>query len=247
MIDFPEENDYTNDKRSADRVADDEPDEYVSGADYQRSLQELTPRVRVKVGWQQKFAVVFLSLFGVSAVVLWAVQFNSGLQVSKPLTAEQLADSQSSDQAASDALLRNQDTDGDGLSDYLELALYNTSPYLEDTDSDGINDKQEVDGGSDPNCPSGQDCSIDAGSGATSEADASVSSPLPAADTDATADSQLNDTDERQAIEAIFDGTVDAASLRVLLKNSGMSSEMLEQITDEQLLDMYKKTLESQQ
>ncbi|MBI5465864.1 MAG: hypothetical protein HY974_01075, partial [Candidatus Kerfeldbacteria bacterium] len=33
--------------------------------------------------------------------------------------------------------LQTKDTDGDGLSDYDELYIYRTSPYLPDTDSDG--------------------------------------------------------------------------------------------------------------
>ena len=54
--------------------------------------------------------------------------------------------------------LKTKDTDGDGLSDYDEVYIYNTSPYLLDTDSDGIGDGQEVKKGTDPNCPPDQDC-----------------------------------------------------------------------------------------
>lgn len=46
--------------------------------------------------------------------------------------------------------LRQKDTDGDGLSDYDELYIYHTSPYLKDTDSDGDNDGTEVKAGKDP-------------------------------------------------------------------------------------------------
>ena len=56
--------------------------------------------------------------------------------------------------------LMNMDTDGDGLSDYDEIYIYNTSPYLEDTDSDGYSDYEEVMiMNTDPLCPEGQDCS----------------------------------------------------------------------------------------
>lgn len=44
------------------------------------------------------------------------------------------------------------DTDGDGLSDALEMAL-GTDPLDPDTDGDGINDGDEVDAGSDPTNP----------------------------------------------------------------------------------------------
>ncbi len=53
---------------------------------------------------------------------------------------------------------KTKDTDGDGLSDYDEVAIYNTSPYLADTDGDGIPDGVEVKNGTDPNCPQGQVC-----------------------------------------------------------------------------------------
>lgn len=54
--------------------------------------------------------------------------------------------------------LKNKDTDGDSLSDYDEIYIYKTSPYLKDTDSDGYDDKTEVTTGNDPLCPKGQVC-----------------------------------------------------------------------------------------
>ena len=56
--------------------------------------------------------------------------------------------------------LKQKDTDGDGLNDYDELYLYKTSPYLPDTDSDSTPDGVEIQNGTDPNCPTGQDCSL---------------------------------------------------------------------------------------
>ena len=47
------------------------------------------------------------------------------------------------------------DTDNDGITDFQEINVYKTSPYLEDTDSDGELDKQEIDNGTDPNCAKG--------------------------------------------------------------------------------------------
>lgn len=57
--------------------------------------------------------------------------------------------------------LQTRDTDRDGLVDYLETDKYKTSPYLPDSDSDGLTDKEEIDRGSDPNCPEGQTCYAD--------------------------------------------------------------------------------------
>ena len=41
-------------------------------------------------------------------------------------------------------LLKNIDTDNDGLSDYDELYVYNTDPYNPDTDGDGLSDYEEI-------------------------------------------------------------------------------------------------------
>src|SRR3989344_2262751 len=46
--------------------------------------------------------------------------------------------------------LSKKDSDQDGLSDYDELYLYGTSPYLPDSDSDGVSDKREIATGADP-------------------------------------------------------------------------------------------------
>jgi hypothetical protein len=56
--------------------------------------------------------------------------------------------------------LKGQDTDEDGLSDYDELYVFRTSPFLDDTDSDGDADGKEVASGQDPNCPRGKTCRV---------------------------------------------------------------------------------------
>ncbi len=55
-------------------------------------------------------------------------------------------------------VLQNRDSDKDGLSDYNELYVYKTSPYLKDTDSDGYTDDLEIKTRNNPNCPAGQTC-----------------------------------------------------------------------------------------
>lgn len=44
-----------------------------------------------------------------------------------------------------------EDTDGDGLTDYDEIKLYNTNPNDEDSDKDGLSDYDEIELGTDPN------------------------------------------------------------------------------------------------
>lgn len=228
-------------------------DEYTSGEDYREKMEGLQPSKPEGVTWKQKLAVVFLIVFGVSAMVLWMIQFKSGLQITQPLTPEELAnlDTRNQEQVLAEQL-RNMDTDEDGLSDYDELYFYNTSPYLEDTDSDGINDKQELEQGEDPNCPLGQECFggedlTDEGVGESNEPEApefdtegfqqyleQSQSPVDSAELDL----------ERQLMEDILKGEADADSLRQLLKQAGMDEEMLGKISDEQLLETYRGTLQ---
>ncbi len=66
-------------------------DEYISGDNYHEQLQNLQTKPTSKFSWQQKISAGFLVIFGVSALILWAAQFKSGLQVTKPLSPEELA------------------------------------------------------------------------------------------------------------------------------------------------------------
>jgi len=230
-------------------------EEYISGDDYREQLQDITSNNSQRATWQQKLAVVFLVVFGISAFVLWIVQFRSGLQVGEPLTSEELSALRANKQDEDVDILRNQDTDQDGLSDYDELYFYNSSPYLEDTDSDGIKDMTEIEQGQDPNCPLGQEC-FNTDTQATS-ADNTQTQSEPEFDMEAfnnyveqsqTAEASLDVSDadlEKQIIEDILSGQADASSLRELLKRSGMDENMLNQISDDDLINTYKNTLQN--
>ena len=50
----------------------------------------------------------------------------------------------------SQAIDKNLDSDGDGLSDFLEITRYKTHPNNPDTDGDGYTDGEEVSAGYDP-------------------------------------------------------------------------------------------------
>ncbi|OGY43805.1 MAG: hypothetical protein A3B89_03790 [Candidatus Buchananbacteria bacterium RIFCSPHIGHO2_02_FULL_40_13] len=119
------------------------------------------------------------------------------------------------------------DTDGDGLTDYNELNIYKTSPYLSDSDSDGISDKAEIDAGHDPNCAGSDNCfrtDITQSTGAT----ASTEQP-----------GQLN-------IQALLSGQSDPQTIRNLLSQQGFPKETLDKISDEQLLLTYRQALTNQ-
>ncbi|MFH1366971.1 MAG: thrombospondin type 3 repeat-containing protein [Patescibacteria group bacterium] len=127
--------------------------------------------------------------------------------------------------------LKNKDTDTDGLSDYDELYFHRTSPYLADSDSDGLTDKQEIDSGTDPNCPEGQACVSYGADTNTSLANAST--------TDNSSVSATNST--------LLSGNATADTLRETLKNAGVPQNVLDGMSDEELMEVYNQTVQDTQ
>lgn len=122
--------------------------------------------------------------------------------------------------------LKQQDTDGDGLSDYDETNIYGTSPYLEDSDSDGLTDKQEVDNGSDPNCAGEENCFRDTSATTVSSntTEQTTASPL------ATGNSAASEAD----------------MIRQMLLSSGISESDLANVSDAELLSLYNEAASEQ-
>ncbi|MBI3963732.1 MAG: hypothetical protein HY341_01915 [Candidatus Kerfeldbacteria bacterium] len=83
-------------------------------------------------------------------------------QIVQGVQRQDIAETQDTTSADGDgeqlAALREQDTDRDSLSDYDELYVHDTSPYLPDSDSDGTSDADEIRNSTDPNCPEGTEC-----------------------------------------------------------------------------------------
>ncbi len=94
------------------------------------------------------------------ALVLLKVQLGDRLSLEVPKfgQAELSGDISKSLLEAEDEQLKRQDSDEDGLTDYQELRIYGTSPFIADSDSDGETDAAEIAAGTDPNCPEGQNC-----------------------------------------------------------------------------------------
>ena len=113
------------------------------------------------------------------------------------------------------------DTDKDGLSDYDELNIYKTSPYIEDSDSDGYTDGEEVKNDKDPNCPSGQDCG---GGGVTTPINPSLEEN----------GSQDTAPEEKKS-------TADIDSIKKFLLSNGMDKEVLDQASDEDIISTYEE------
>lgn len=115
--------------------------------------------------------------------------------------------------------LQAKDTDIDGLSDYDELYVYGTSPYVEDTDSDGYSDKTEIDTGNNPTCKAGEKCLL-------STVDATKNTSETGADT---------------IVEPTDPYAMTADEIRALLLQSGIDEATLSQIDDVTLRQMFQQ------
>src|SRR3989339_1067244 len=211
-----------------------------------------TQRIRLKpispVNIEQKVAFGLLMFLGLGGVVFGFQSFGANMQrpiqkqISEFYTGEQfLTEDQLEEQTLKDS--KTKDTDGDGLVDYDELYVYKTSPYTSDSDSDGFDDKQEVYSGNNPNCPTGKDCGLTAGS---AEAVAENSA----------ADAFIEGVGENGLLEAgkvTFESEEDVATffqqatmdqIRAALIESGMSQEELDLIDDQTLQDFFNGVLD---
>ena len=201
----------------------------------------------------QKIAVAVLAFFAVFVLVVWSMQIRDNIfspfDRSKNIANQTSSNTctgpecQANQELASD--LMSQDTDSDGLTDWEELTIHKTSPYLEDSDSDGINDKDEIDAGENPLCKAGDFCDTTA---KASTGEASVepgytpsTSIIPGIEENST---PLSESEEEALLREILQGTGDATTLRSLLIQAGMDERILNQLSDEELLNSYQQVLE---
>jgi len=194
---------------------------------------------------QQKVGASLLVIFGVLAISLGGLQLRN--QIYTPFAIEPQAQAQKALAEFfndKEARLRRLDTDKDGLNDYEEINVYNTSRFIKDTDSDGFTDKEEVEQGTDPLCPEGEKCKQESTIETTSESNRSFT-VLNEGQQDISK-LQQQDLSELSPKQRLKQATEDPDKLRKLLLESGrISKEELEQIDDEQLQETAKNILES--
>jgi len=195
------------------------------------------------LGKNQKIAVAILGVLAVAVIIAWMVQLkksiNSPFSYNPTETTESTTTCQGPECQES---LKTKDTDKDGLTDWDELNVYETSPYLEDSDSDGVSDREEIETGADPNCPAGRDCSALANISSESSEEAS-STEL---DLNLGSTGEELTSDQEKILQDILGGQIDASALREMLLGAGMDKDLLNQISDEDLLASYKEVLKSQ-
>lgn len=234
-----------------------------------KGKKELNPRFLF--GFIMVLAVVGLVFAGFG----WFNSLKTPFLVKGNINASNLNLSLTNSDVANLLALQGKDTDLDGLSDYDELYVHRTSPYLPDTDSDGYPDGEEIQNNQDPNCPAGTDC----GQSLTTPA---VTPELPASMDNLTteqikslllsagvSEEQLNalsedelrqlyqealqetqTTDESQTLQELAPenaALVTPDQLRALLKDEGVSEEDINNLSDEDLNTLWQEILQDEE
>jgi hypothetical protein len=195
----------------------------------------------------QKIGVFFLSALGIGVIALWIWQFNNRVYSpfrinpdEKALSSSELFNTDNNQNNLE--YLKYIDTDGDGISDYDEIHIHDTSPYLEDTDGDGINDYDEIFvHSSDPLCPEGQDCFA-------SNIELPENDPMEILSPDSilnqvNEDNPLNLDQYQQDLNEVMTGEANPDTLRDLLKSTDLDPVVLENLSDEELMIIYQEML----
>jgi len=187
---------------------------------YHDNSQIKSDKIKIKEFFQDAKKTETLLSFGIviiglGAIILGLFQLQDKLAFRQPASKKVAANT---DLDKDDLLgLKNKDTDQDGLSDYDELYVYKTSPYLQDSDSDGLEDKNEISSSHDPNCPEGQNCF-----GTWSD---------------------LTSADSETATTGAAD--IDTEKLRQILVSAGMSQAQVDALSDQSIIAAYEQILES--
>ncbi|MDD5032311.1 MAG: hypothetical protein PHR36_04720 [Patescibacteria group bacterium] len=198
------------------------------------------------LGKNQKIAVAVLGVLAVAVIITWMTQLKENINGPFSYNPTETTKSAATCEGPECEDLKDKDTDGDGLSDWDELNVYETSPYLEDSDSDGVFDKEEIESGADPNCPAGRDCSAVADTSVGTSAEEDNASTQINSDLNAGGDTGELSTAQEENLQKMLEGQSDASALRRMLLEAGMDEETLSQISDEDLMASYKEVLESQ-
>ncbi len=192
---------------------------------------------------KQKIAIGALVLLSILFIIAWFSQMKGNINgnIKRGVISENCVNGDCSLTTGEENIdERFKDTDNDGLSDYDEQSVYKTSPYLEDSDSDGVSDQEEIIKGTDPNCSLSEGCSNNLIIEREKAETENIEQILDIVDIDSSLESSLSgDLNEEAVMEDLLEGKKDASSLREFLVQSGIEKEMVDQISDEILMESY--------
>ena len=166
----------------------------------------------------------FLSILGLFVLVLGFFQIRGAIYgpfegFKKSGAEEKLALTQEEILSILSEQAKQEDTDKDGLSDYDEVYVYHTSPYIQDSDSDAFSDQEEIDAGSDP------------------------------LDSNSTPYHQAQNNEESNLIEEFWPESLEneefsLEDIRDFLIQVGIAKEIVDNIDDNELKKLYNDTKE---
>lgn len=139
-------------------------------------------------------------------------------------------------------LMKTRDTDGDGLTDYEEVFIYGTSPYLADTSGDGISDGEHVRAGNNP--LTGSPLADSGIAPIPQPEDAFLESFSGAIDTGTNLAPFLAALGGEEGQAEVDPWSLSASDVRQGLLQQGMTEAQLSQVPDNQLLRQYYALLE---
>lgn len=189
---------------------------------------------------QPKTLLILILSLGATGLVLGLYQLSRSLQ--SPFA--ELVDTEAETENVRNQLLalRERDTDKDSLSDFDELKLYHTSPYLADSDSDGVPDNTEIASGQDPNCPSGKVCRSQPSNTNYSDELANLYNVNQNSNTNTV----NNAAPANQTVNPPVD-QVPIDTLRSALKGAGVPAETVDSFSDAELRTLYAEALAEEQ
>jgi len=165
-------------------------------------------------------------LMGIVGLGIGVMQWRGSFKTVFATTAERFKTPEQVEAERVEAM-KSKDTDADGLNDYEESYVYQTSPYLEDSDSDGADDRTELAAGDDPNCPQDKECgSYYAEFQGSATGTASVSGL---------------EEQEKVIFEQLMNPTPD--QIRQMLLQSGLDPSEIQGIDDATLIELYQQSL----
>lgn len=184
---------------------------------------------------------IFLLVIGVSALILGFLRFNS--TINNVLNQNKTDNKNYTDYQEQDLQeildLQNRDTDNDSLSDYDEINIYRTSPYLDDTDSDGYSDKQEIENNEDPLCPRGQKCGVQSGDNQQNDnTKNSLKNNIGNFD-----QFQPTNNNNSSGSEKFLSGQASLNEIKQMLLQAGLPIEEINKIPDNEIVKMYYETV----
>lgn len=188
--------------------------------------------IRPGISQEQKVGLFLLFVFALLAVSLGVLQIRNTIY--GPFALKDTVPNITPDTVNTVEALQLRDTDKDGLTDFDELYIYGTSPYLADTDSDGISDSKEIESGKNPLCPEGSQCG--GLSDETSDAERGALASLKILGIDPNPDFGEEPIDLNTALN-------DPAQVKQLLIGTGVDAELLKGISDNELMAMVREIM----